>query len=91
MNIYAISRRRNALRALTDTALLERADELNRQFADALADDWAHLPNIRHELNELGGIVLERAVTTKRLPELHRLEGEHGGDRFVAYRALLTT
>ena len=39
MNVYAISHRRNALRALTDTALLERADELNRQLTEALAND----------------------------------------------------
>lgn len=90
MNVYAISRRRNALRALTDTALLERADELNRQFADALADDWAYLPSIRRDLDDLDIIVFERVVDTKRLPELHRLEDELG-DRFAAYRALLTT
>ena len=91
MNVYAISHRRNALRALTDTALLERADELNRQLTEALANDWDVLPSIRHELNDLDLIVLERTVTTKRLPELDRLDDEHAGDRFAAYRALLTT
>jgi len=91
MNVYAISRHRNALRALNDTALLERADDFTRQLDNAFADDWEDLPRIRRELNEIDGIILERAVQARRLPELRQLEDVLDCDTFTAYRALLTT